>query len=278
MFKKIAIITGYVLLTLGLAAYFYFSTMLTSKEMSRVVCNKIDVRILDKNDNRFVSEAEIVSELKMLGITPGESKIKHINQFETEKYLYGKNAVKRTDVSVNINGVVRVDVTQRRPILRLETDNGGFYMDDEAYIFPLVSTFCSNVPVVSGNIPLQLNSGYRGKCKFNKEWAESLLKFGIFLSNNPLWNDLTEQIYIDDKSDLYIVPRIGGQEIIFGDLEDIEEKFNKLSAFYKDIIPNEGWDKYKAVDLRFHKQIVCKLRHSKQIIDTTTTSQQIKNI
>ena len=193
MFKKIAIITGYVLLTLGLAAYFYFSTMLTSKEMSRVVCNKIDVRILDKNDNRFVSEAEIVSELKMLGITPGESKIKHINQFETEKYLNGKNAVKRTDVSVNINGVVRVDVTQRRPILRLETDNGGFYMDDEAYIFPLVSTFCSNVPVVSGTGKLHMNADtFRLDTARTPESATVAIKNvakvnGIFLRRAPIF-------------------------------------------------------------------------------------------
>ncbi|EKD31744.1 MAG: hypothetical protein ACD_77C00260G0001, partial [uncultured bacterium] len=58
-------------------------------------------------------------------------------------------------------------------------------------------------------------------------------------------------------------PRVGQQEIMFGRPDDVEVKFEKLLSFYKNIIPNEGWEKYKVVDLQYNNQIVCVKRKIK---------------
>ncbi|MEN6619043.1 MAG: hypothetical protein ABFC28_06050 [Rikenellaceae bacterium] len=263
MFKKILTYLGYTLLFASIAAYLFFSTILAKEKQSEQVCKTIKVIILDSSDNRFVTKAEIIELLRIEGITPNESKLKHINQHMLECTLNNRNAIRRSEVSYTREGILRVEIRQRRPILRIETQNGGFYMDETAYIFPLVKTFTSYVPVVSGDVPLKLMPGYRGKAKKNAEWAEKLKDLGLYLDKEDFWNSMVEQIYVDNKGIIHLTPRVGEQEIIFGHLDNIAYKFKKLYVFYQEVMPVEGWEKYKSIDLQFSNQIVCKKRDNK---------------
>lgn len=263
MFKKILIYTGYTLLLAAVGAYFVFSTMLVKKEIDKIKCNRIEIAILDSNVNRFVSREEIGELIREEGITVKESKLKHINLHELELMLNNKTAIRKSTVSYTGKGVLVVKINQRRPVLRLETKNGGFYMDESAYIFPLVRTFTSFVPVVTGEIPLDITPGYRGRIRRNKEWARDILKVGLFIDESEIWNAQIEQIFVDEKGNLHMTPRVGQQDIMFGKPDEVEIKFEKLLSFYKNIIPNSGWDKYKVVDLQYHNQIVCIKRKTK---------------
>ncbi len=263
MFKKILIITGYTLLFAAAIAYFVLATIITKREKAKIACKRIEVTIIDSTVNRFVCASEIREKLRIEGITQGESKLKHINQYELERVLNNINAVKRADLTVNIKGIVKVFVQQRTPVLRLETTNGGFYLDGEGYIFPLVKRYTSNVPVVTGAIPVVPQSGYKGYIKKGGEWIKEMRNLGLFIAKNSIWDSHIEQIDIDQKGDLHLIPRIGGQEIIFGNLDNMEYKFKKLYAFYQSVIPQNGWNKYKRIDLRFGAQIVCKKRIDK---------------
>lgn len=263
MFKKILIYTGYTLLLATIAAYFVFSTMLVQQEIQKMKCNKIEIAILDSSVNRFVSKEEIGELIREQGITVKESKLKHINLHELELMLNNRTAIKKSTVSYTGKGVLVVNVIQRRPVLRLETASGGFYMDESAYIFPLVRAFTSYVPVVTGEIPLRITPGYRGRIRENKEWVRDILKIGLFIDKNEIWNAQIEQIFVDENGNLHMTPRVGQHDIMFGKPDEVEVKFQKLLSFYKNIIPNEGWDKYKVVDLQYSNQIVCKKRVTK---------------
>jgi cell division protein FtsQ len=75
--------------------------------------------------------------------------------------------------------------------------------------------------------------------------------------------ELIKQIDVDEKGDLFIIPRIGQHEIAFGKPDNIESKFKKLMAFYEHIIPNAGWDMYSTINLQYTDQIVCTKRDIK---------------
>ncbi|PKO97343.1 MAG: hypothetical protein CVU12_01100 [Bacteroidetes bacterium HGW-Bacteroidetes-7] len=275
MFKKILIYTGYVLITAALVAYFFWSSVLTAEETEKLYCTEIKVSVLDSAQNRFVSPAEIKELLRVEGITPGESKIRHINLYELENTINNKTAVKISQVSVNRRGILYVDITQRRPVLRLETANGGFYMDETAYIFPLMRSFTSYVPVVTGNIPLNIPVGFRGELKNNQKWAHMIHNLGIYLERESFWNSMVEQIYVDEKGVLSFIPRVGSFEVIFGEPDNIEYKFHKLEAFYSKVIPAQGWSAYKSVDLRYGNQLVCK-KSEKKTEEKSEKKQDIK--
>ena len=60
------------------------------------------------------------------------------------------------------------------------------------------------------------------------------------------------------KNEIELTPKIGEQNILFGNIEDIESKLNKLNAFYENGIAYKGWKTYSTIDLRYDKQVVCK--------------------
>lgn len=265
MLRKILISFTAVLAFGAIGAYFYFAQMLYSKNMPSQICRKVNVVLLDSLQNRFVSKSEVMDIMNgYMGDNVGKN-IAEVDLNIIEKLLNSRSAIKESQASITRAGELRINITQRKPVLRIQTADRGFYVDESQYIFPLVPTFTSYVPVVSGHIPFTLNEGHRGKAlEDTGNWMEKIMLLGSFLENDPFWNAQIEQIYVDSNGDIILSPRVGNHKIIFGDLKDIGNKFNKLYTFYKNIVPAEGWNKYSSVNLKYENQIVCKLNKNKK--------------
>jgi cell division protein FtsQ len=260
MFKKVAYISLQVMLAVIPAAYFFVSSRISRRESERLVCKDVEIRILDSSINRFVTKGEIHDLVTGEGINIGETKTGNINTYSLEEAINKRTAVRISQVSLTGKGILRVDILQRRPIIRLETDKGGFYMDDEAYIFPLMNNFASYVPVVTGEINIDIPEGNKGEANKDDYWTARIHALALYMEKSKFWKSMIEQIHISNKGIIYLTPRIGKTDIIFGDPENIERKFKKLYAFYSRVIPEYGWDKYKRVNLGFGDQLVCTKR------------------
>lgn len=265
MFKKILIYTGWSLLVIILGAYFFCAEMLSRKERGKEVCKSIRITLLDSAENKFVAKSEVIDIIEDFTGTVIGKRRDEINLANIEQLLNKRSAIKESQVSLDRSGVMSVDITQRRPLLRLETANGGFYIDETAYIFPLVESFTSYVPIVSGEIPLTIDPEHRGRMgdEYSK-WIDKIIDFGLFLNENPFWDAMVEQIYIESNGDVILSPKVGEFEINIGDLENLDSKFSRLLAFYKNIAPSQGWDKFSAVNLKYKNQIICTLRKNKK--------------
>ena len=55
-----------------------------------------------------------------------------------------------------------------------------------------------------------------------------------------------------------LTPRSGRFTILFGRLDDIGGKFDKLLRFYRSGLSSIGWDEYRTIDVRYRNQVVCK--------------------
>ena len=228
MLKKVV---TYILLGLAVlvfCGYFAAASILARKGSREILCTDVSVRILDSAVNRFVSPDDIKDILTSSATSPLGRPRGEINLHDIETLLNSRSAIRKSDASMANDGILDISITQRRPVIRIQTGNGAFYIDDTGYIFPWVSTFTSYVPIVSGHIPVRLEEGYRGYTS------------------------------------------VGDQKIIFGAIEDIDYKFAKLNAYYKQIVPAYGWEKYSAVNLKFSDQIVCTERNKKDIIKSTS--------
>ena len=260
MFKKVLTYTLYSFLIAIIGCYFWFARDLSIKGSAKEKCSGLRITLLDSAANRFVTRVEVESIItSYLGEIIGKQN-SEINLSVIEELLNQRSAIKESEVYLYRNGTMQIDITQRRPIIRIQTKNGGFYVDETEFVFPLSDKFTSYVPIVSGNIPLNLNSNHRGKAMddYNK-FLPKILELGMFLNSNPAWDDQIDQIYISNEGDVILTPRVGEHKIIFGDLNDISHKFEKLNAFYKNILPQEDGEKYKIINLKYKNQIVCKL-------------------
>jgi cell division protein FtsQ len=69
---------------------------------------------------------------------------------------------------------------------------------------------------------------------------------------------MIQQIYVNTKKEIELYATIGNHKIVFGNSEDIPEKFNKLKMFYKEGLNSiDAWNKYSIVNLKYKNQVVC---------------------
>lgn len=264
MLKKIVTYTLLALTILIFGAYFYIASGLAASGREKELCTGISVTVLDSMLNRFVSESDVVSIIMESDVNPMGKTRENADLHGIEVLLENRSAIKDAQAFISNNGILKVEITQRRPLLRVQTGNGGFYIDDTEYIFPLVSTFTSYVPVVTGNIPVKLKEGYRGMAdESSKEWIRSVIGLAEYLDKHPLWNSQIQQINIENNLDVVFYTVVGDQKIVFGKLDDLDYKFAKLKTFYDQIVPIYGWDRYSEVNLKFSDQIICTLRDKK---------------
>ena len=223
-------------------------------------CTGLNVVIADSSMNRFVSKADVK---KFLDKEYGEyigMPLDSIDLVGIEKIVDGRSAVRKSQAYVTKDGILHVDVTQRRPVVRFQKSGGGFYADEEGYIFPLQRTYASHVQVVDGNIPLAADSGYKGAITDPKEkaWFESMMDVIGYIEDSKVWKEKIVQIHVDEGMDLILIPREGNEHFLFGQPVGIEDKFRKMEKYYTHIIPAKGEGHYKIVDLKYKGQIVCK--------------------
>jgi cell division protein FtsQ len=247
---------------LALAACMVMAFTAGTKARKTLTCTGLEVVILDSMQNSFVTKADVKGYLdREYGTYIGEV-IDSIDLARVEDIIDGRSAVLKSQAYVTRNGVLHVEVTQRRPVVRFQKKDGGFYADAEGYIFPLQRSYASHVHVIDGNIPLAANSGYKGEIENpkEKEWFHRMMDVVNYIENSRTWKDKIVQISVDEGTDLILIPREGNERFLFGQPTDIADKFMKMEKYYTNIVPAKGEGYYRYVDLKYDGQIVCKVK------------------
>ena len=165
MLKKILIYFAVAVVFGAIGCYFFFADKLYREGMPAQLCKEVTVTLLDSASNRFVTKDEVIEIIDSFNGKSIGKPVDEINTHLMEKLLNQKNAIKESQVSITRSGSLNISITQRKPVLRIQSSTSGFYVDETQYIFPLVPTFTSYVPIVSGHIPFTLNDGHRGKAQ-----------------------------------------------------------------------------------------------------------------
>ena len=247
----------YAALTVAAGAYFWFARGLRESGKGDEVVKSVKVTLLDSSLNKFVTKQEIVDIINRFSGNVVGRRIDSIRLGQIEELLNHRSVVKETEAYVTRDGVMSIEIRQRKPVIRIQTEEGGFYMDETAFVFPLIDNYSSYVPVVTGKVPLDVLMDEHPQSKDTTSWLGKILNLGMYLEKHPFWNAQIEEIFFNDNGDVELIARAGNQKIIFGDLDNIAEKFDKLHSFYSYIIPKAGWDKYSCVNLKYRGQIVC---------------------
>ncbi|MDR2389680.1 MAG: cell division protein FtsQ [Tannerellaceae bacterium] len=233
-----------VLIALFLLAYLVVILLFLKDHRRDDVCKDLTVTIRNSKEMRFLSEEQIVSALKQSGFYPVGRQMNAINTDKMEKELLRNEVLEQVDVYKTPSGVIRVDVKQKTPLMRVISTEGSFYIDSKGSLMPVSRRHAMYLPVASGYI--------------RKELARSeLYKFALFLQENEFWNNQIEQIYVYPDREVELVPRVGEHRILLGTFDNFREKLNNLQLFYEQAIPKVGWTKYSVINLKFKNQIVC---------------------
>lgn len=253
MLKRInwkAIFKGFAWL-ISLAGMVVLMSFISVKK-HEVKCTKVEI-LIPGADN-FIEREEIDAILRANEGDLIGRKLTEINIHEIEKTIQANPYIAYVKVFNEMDGVIHIEIKQRQPVLRIINAGGqDYYIDSEGLKMPMSPNFTANVLVATGNIL----EGFSGRVDtLLTPLAKDLYKTALFSKRDTLWDAQFEQIFVNAKSDIELIPRVGNQRIILGNADSLATKMNNLLVFYKQAMPKVGWNAYKTINLKYHNQIV----------------------
>jgi len=230
------------------------------KDMSSVVCKKIEVEVQDSSINSFTRSGDIVALLEKEYGTITGIKIDSLDLNKIENIVENKSAIEESNAYTTADGVLHISLSERVPAVRFQLGSFGYYADKNGFIFPLQKRHASYVPVIDGAIPLNVSAGFKGKPGTEKEqkWLQGVLDLVEYIAGERKWRNFFIQMHVDGEGQLQLIPFKGKERFIIGHPDDLEEKFGRIEKYYNNVKPNKEEDYYTWINVKFNGQIICK--------------------
>ncbi|KAF0238911.1 MAG: hypothetical protein FD181_634 [Prolixibacteraceae bacterium] len=247
MVRKLLNLTGFLVLIIFIVGTLAF----TSIESKNIICTDIQV-VFNKNDVINIDKERLVRLVKSADNKVLSKTLSEINAEIIEEEIEKLPAILKADVyklMVNENGAYKgtlvVKVKHREPVLRVITSSASYYLDKFGMKIPASTNYATNVMVATGSV--------------SETFAvEQLLPFILYVEDNDFWKAQIQQIYVDNDGDVLLSPLVGGHIIELGDITNYRWKLHIMSAFYKQVLAKNNWDKYEMVSLKYNNQVVAK--------------------
>lgn len=208
------------------------------------VCSSIDVEVLNAEKTTFVTPDGIKKEIARLGFKPVGQPVDHINTDAIESKLKKSEYLESVDCAVAANGHLVVRVKQIVPLMRVFDSNCDtpYYLNRYGKRMMATSHFHADVPIVQGAFT-------------SKFPASRLLPLIEYAQGDSLLNSLITMVSVRDSNNIFIVPAIYGHVVNLGDLSNLNNKFDKLRAFYRCVLPSKGYEYYDTISVKWSYQI-----------------------
>jgi len=249
MLQKLLKLAGY----LALMVFFIITLAFTSHESKNVPCRNIEIEF-GNNELIRLSRAEISRLVKSADSEITSKKLEDINAEVIEKAVEKNPAVLKAEVykvvvkdTASYKGIVTIRVKHRRPLVRIMSESGSYYLDKFGGEIPISASYTANVLVATGFIS-------------EKYAKDQLLPFIRFIENDEFWKAQIEQVHVEKGGDVILTPLVGDQIIELGKITDFQEKLRNMKAFYSRVLANNNWNKYEKVSLKFKNQVIAKKR------------------
>ncbi len=227
-------------------------------------CSDIVICIKDSADYHFVTKRQLLNLVygnnsRILG-----KPVKSISAFDIENRINVLRELKVAEVYIAIDGALHVFVDQRNPVMRIIPDEGGdYFMDEDGFMFRRRNLYTPRLHIVEGNInvtPTMLDSVSVLDTTIKNTILKDVYHFVNYINSDNFWSAQIDQISVDSRDEIDLIPRVGNHLIHLGTFENYKGKLRNLQAFYDKILPEVGWNKYSNINLEFKDQVVCKMR------------------
>ncbi|WP_417885922.1 cell division protein FtsQ/DivIB [Zunongwangia sp.] len=189
------------------------------------------------NENLYITAVEVEN------LLPKKENVKDelLNLHNIEERLDQNNMIENAEVFVKLDGTLSAIVSQRKPIGRA-IGSTSFYLDRNGLIMPLSKNYSARVPLLIG---------------FDKELAPKVTELLNYIKNDKFLNTHITEITHLKNNRYQLSLRKLDFKVYFGELKNINLKFNNFKAFYKKALKDKKLDTYKKVNLQFGNQVVC---------------------
>lgn len=233
------------------------------------VCKDVLVNIKGVDGVEYVSKKQILNTIS--GGRPDLMKGQLVKTFDLQQLeeLLERNLwIRNAELFFDNNDQLHIDITEREPVARVFRTNGqSFYIDDMGEQLPVTNDQVARVPVFT-SFPTETTAARKKDSVLQQQVKE----MGRYILRNDFWMAQVEQVNISNY-EFELVPKLGNHTIQFGAADKVEQKFNRLLLFYKQIMNKTGWNYYSSLDVRFDKQLVAVRRDSASLFASFVVEQ-----
>ena len=214
-------------------------------------CAGVNIEIKAANDLVFLNKQKVMEALKTNNAAKGTATAK-IDLGKTESELEKNPWVKNAELYFDNKQELHVLIDERTPVARVFTVSGrSFYIDSSCKKLPLSDELSARVPVFT--------SFPSDKIKLSKPDSALLADVktvAMYIMDDSFLSAQVAQVDITNNGRFEISPVAGNQLIRIGDAEDLDEKFSKLLAFYRQVWSRSAADKYAVIDVQYKNQVI----------------------
>jgi cell division protein FtsQ len=220
------------------------------------------IDVLNPSERAMITADEIKSLVTgKFGQIEGAT-MSQVNLYDLENTVLANPYVSACEVYQTIEGDLVLKARVREPLVRIvNSDNDQYYIDLSGYLMPVNPAHPSHVAIASGFIPdkyISLDKSEKSLGAYPDTSAlHQVYPVAYYIFRDDFLRSFIDQIYITDKKEIELVPKIGSQTIIFGDAADAAEKLENLKTFYEKVMCNINWHTYKSINLKYKNQVVC---------------------
>ncbi|MDE6494478.1 MAG: hypothetical protein K2L50_07905 [Bacteroidales bacterium] len=238
-----------------------------ANERQEGVCNRTDIRI-ERDGIPYLQAWDIENWLSRYGIAIERQLAGHIDAAHIERVLLQNPYVASAQVYLTEDGVCTMRIRQRDPALKVIGRGAMYQLDREGVEMPVNTDYPAHLRVAGGHIPFAARYGLNVRELSDTSpmvVLKHLFHINRFLEEDAFWNALFEQIYVTSDMEYELIPKVGGQLIKLGKIEnegELAEKMCRLKLFYLKGMGQEGWKKYSVLNLKYKNQVVATKRQN----------------
>ena len=242
-------------LTMVLVAYLCFALPATANMAREDTFAGCRITVADSLDSRFVTRLEVSQECDNIMQWIGTRKQKDVDINAIESVLRASDKIESVNVHVLNNATLAIDVVPMQPVARVFDTDGSYYINSSGKRISADPRYHVDVPVVVGHFTPELP-------------AARLLPLLDHIAAHPRLDALVSTVKQARNGDIIIVPTIRGHVINFGDTSLVEDKFDRVREFYRQVMPVRGWETYDTIAVKWRGQVVA-VKRDKELPSTS---------
>lgn len=207
-------------------------------------CHSLRYVIEDRDARAYLTEVELTQLLHAKELYPVNRVIAPTTLHRIEKTIAQHPMVRTAQCYITPRGEMRIRITQRVPLLRVQTPIEVYYIDSDRRVMEARESVKDRVPVVTGNVGVTMAS-------------HALADFAQWLQADTYWRTRIHHVHVQNPQLVYVYLRGDNQpRVVLGALRGYESKLNKLRVFLENGLEATKDKQYREIDLRFKGQVI----------------------
>lgn len=219
----------------------------------------VELSLIRNNDEGFIDYDDTYKTIINICDTVNNTQINMldvdsiIGVLESNKWAVSVNA------NINLKSVMEIEIEECDPIMRVyNSKNKSVYIDNEGNIFPSNDNYTPHLLICSGNINFPMTeSGNIRDSIFERTGLPEIFMLSNEVLDDEYARNTVRHIYKDKNKNYIFSLNNTNIIVIFGDVNNINEKLFKMRHFFMRMLGNPELDNYKSINLNYINQVVC---------------------